>query len=630
MLKAKCNISTFIKIRAHFILGFFFMISSAAFSQNKIVADSLELIYKQGRYQEKDKIKLLQGLAGNHPDPEQSLKYSEELLQHARALDSTRVIVWALIQKGASLRLKGELTSALESFFEGVKITQEINDNNRLGILYVSIAAVYSIMGNQQNTIQYYKKSITLLKEAKSRGDSITYASVIENIGDEYNLNMAKPDSALIFFNESGAYFKALDYKLGLAYNLGNKGLAYAQLGQNAIAEESITAAIEMLTEFGDYYPICVYLTYMSDMYAARNDYKAAFEYAHESLDLAKRYGLKEQISDANLKLSELYEKTGDATRSLKFYKDYITFKDSVKNITSVQQMAKIQTDSEIYQKQIEVDLLNQQKKNQQIVVYATAIALFLIALLAFGLYRRFRFIRRTKEIIEKEKSRSDSLLLNILPEETAEELKEHGKVKAKKFESVTVLFTDFKGFTNYAENLSPEDLVESVGHYFEKFDDIMEKYGLEKIKTIGDSYMCAGGLPFATEDHAQKMVQAAFEIIAFVEASKKINGATHTHFDIRIGINSGPVVAGVVGSKKFSYDIWGDTVNVASRMESMSQPGRINISEKTYALIKNEFKCTYRGEIEAKNKGKLKMYFVNSAKTTLAPKEITAATSKA
>ena len=157
-----------------------------------------------------------------------------------------------------------------------------------------------------------------------------------------------------------------------------------------------------------------------------------------------------------------------------------------------------------------------------------------------------------------------------------------------------------------------------------------MEKYGLEKIKTIGDSYMCAGGLPFATEDHAQKMVHAAFEIIAFVEASKKINGATHTHFDIRIGINTGPVVAGVVGSKKFSYDIWGDTVNVASRMESMSQPGRINISEKTYALIKNEFKCTYRGEIEAKNKGKLKMYFVNSAKTTLARKEITSATSKA
>ena len=628
MFKANYNISNIIKIRAHFILGFFFMISSMVYSQDKAVADSIELIYTQGRYQEEDKLEMLWELANNHPNPEISLKYSEELLQLSRSLDSTRYIIRALIQKGTAYRLKGDLTAALEPYFESIKISNNKERTAELGIIYSNIASVYAMMGNHQNTIKYYKNATDILKDAKNRGDSITYASTIENIGDEYNLNLAKPDSALIFFNESGAIFKALDFKLGLAYNLGNKGLAYAQLGKNAIAEENILKATEILTELGDFYPISVYLTYMADMYANRGNYKAAFESAHKSLEMARAYGLKEQISDANLKLSELYEKRGDAARSLAYYKDHIAYKDSVRNITSVQQMAKIQTDSEIYQKQIEVDLLNQQKKNQQIVVYATAIALFLIALLAFGLYRRFRFIRRTKEIIEKEKSRSDSLLLNILPEETAEELKEHGKVKAKKFESVTVLFTDFKGFTNYAEALSPEELVESVGHYFEKFDEIMEKYGLEKIKTIGDSYMCAGGLPFATEDHAQKMVHAAFEIIAFVEASKKINGATHTHFDIRIGINTGPVVAGVVGSKKFSYDIWGDTVNVASRMESMSQPGRINISEKTYALIKNDFKCTYRGEIEAKNKGKLKMYFVNSAKTILASKEITKATS--
>ena len=628
MFKANYNISNIIKIRAHFILGFFFMISSMVYSQDKAVADSIELIYTQGRYQKEDKLEMLWELANNHPNPEISLKYSEELLQLSKSLDSTRYIIRALIQKGTSYRLKGDLTAALEPYFESIKISNYNERTAELGIIYSNIASVYAMMGNHQNTIKYYKNATDILKDAKNRGDSITYASTIENIGDEYNLNLAKPDSALIFFNESGAIFKALDFKLGLAYNLGNKGLAYAQLGKNAIAEENILKATEILTELGDFYPISVYLTYMADMYANRGNYKAAFESAHKSLEMARAYGLKEQISDANLKLSELYEKRGDAARSLAYYKDHIAYKDSVRNITSVQQMAKIQTDSEIYQKQIEVDLLNQQKKNQQIVVYATAIALFLIALLAFGLYRRFRFIRRTKEIIEKEKSRSDSLLLNILPEETAEELKEHGKVKAKKFESVTVLFTDFKGFTNYAEELSPEDLVESVGHYFEKFDEIMEKYGLEKIKTIGDSYMCAGGLPFATEDHAQKMVHAAFEIIAFVEESKKINGATHTHFDIRIGINTGPVVAGVVGSKKFSYDIWGDTVNVASRMESMSQPGRINISEKTYALIKNDFKCTYRGEIEAKNKGKLKMYFVNSAKTILASKEITKATS--
>jgi class 3 adenylate cyclase len=277
--------------------------------------------------------------------------------------------------------------------------------------------------------------------------------------------------------------------------------------------------------------------------------------------------------------------------------------------------MANLRTDFEISRKQIEVDLLNQQKKNQQIIAIATAVALFLIALLAIGLYRRNRFIKRTNQIIAREKDRSEKLLLNILPEETARELKEKGRVEAKMFESVTVLFTDFKGFTQYSENLSPEELVTSVDYYFYRFDHIMEKYGLEKIKTVGDAYMCAGGLPYPSEDHAHKMVEAAFEISEFVAASKNGENGAAAQFDIRIGINTGPVVAGVVGTKKFAYDIWGATVNVASRMESMSEPGKINISENTYSLIKDTFDCVHRGEIYVRNKGMMKMFFVNGLK---------------
>ncbi len=237
---------------------------------------------------------------------------------------------------------------------------------------------------------------------------------------------------------------------------------------------------------------------------------------------------------------------------------------------------------------------------------------------MAIGLYRRNTFIRKTKQIIEEEKERSDALLLNILPEETALELKEKGKVKAKKYDSVTVLFTDFKGFTSYSEKLSPEALVETIDFYFSKFDAIIEKYGLEKIKTIGDAYMCAGGLHDEETDHASRMVMAAMEIASFVEETKNDVVASELTFDIRIGLNSGPVVAGVVGTHKFAYDIWGDAVNVASRMESMSEPGKINISEDTFALIKDEFNCEYRGEIEAKNRGSLKMYFVKEKKSNI------------
>lgn len=595
--------------KTYCFLGFFFILGGACYAQNQVKADSLEAVYTSGNFVEEERLKLLSSLAVEHPNPDISIQYSEALLQLAKAMDSTKFIITALMQKGNALRLKGDLSQSLRSYFDGIKIADSTGRKRDIAQLYMSIAGAYSVMENHANTITYYKKAIEIFKELK---DTLMYANAMENLGDHYNLYMVQPDSALIFFKESGAIFKKLNNKIGLAYNLGNVGLAYAQLGETETAESNITQAIALLEELGDYYPIAVYLTYMSDIYADKGDWDAAFGYAQRSLRLAKQYGLKEQISDAFLKLSELYERTGYKGAALTYYKNYIAFRDSVKNISDIQNMADLRTNLEVSQKQAEIKLLNQQTRTQKIVVIATAVALFLIFLLALGLYRRNRFIRRTNLVIQQERDRSESLLHNILPEETAAELKAYGKVAAKKFESVTVMFTDFKNFTNYAENLSPEQLVESVGYYFSKFDEIMEKYGLEKIKTVGDAYMCAGGLPFPSRDHAHDMVKAAREIRDFVEASK--NGdSEHHNFEIRIGINTGPVVAGVVGSKKFSYDIWGDTVNVASRMESLSEPGKINISKTTYELIKNEYDCEYRGEIQAKNRGKIKMYFVSA-----------------
>ncbi len=384
-----------------------------------------------------------------------------------------------------------------------------------------------------------------------------------------------------------------------------------------------INKAVSVLEEEKEYYPISVYLTFMSDIYTNQNDWKTALSFSQRSLELAHRYGLKDQISDANLQISELYEQVGNTDESFKYYKNYTIYKDSVSNITSVQQMANISTDFEIAQKQIEEDLLEKdaeiqqlKEKRQKNIIYGSALVIVLIFLLASGLYRRYNFIKKTNIIIEEEKNRSENLLLNILPEETANELKQSGRVVAKKFDSVTVLFTDFEGFTKYSEDLSPEKLVESVDFYYSKFDEIIEKYKLEKIKTIGDAYMCAGGLPVPTDDHAFKMVEAAMEIAEFVRESKKNNTNNQTRFDIRIGINSGSVVAGVVGYKKFAYDIWGDTVNIASRMESNSISGKINISENTYKLIKDVFDCEYRGEIKVKNRGLMKMYFVNNRRS--------------
>ena len=216
-------------------------------------------------------------------------------------------------------------------------------------------------------------------------------------------------------------------------------------------------------------------------------------------------------------------------------------------------------------------------------------------------------------EILNVELQRSEQLLLNILPYETAQELKMSGKAVARYYPDITVMFTDFKGFTHIAEKLSPEQLVQEIDEFFTAFDLIMEKNGIEKIKTIGDAYMAASGLPAVNDTHALDMVNAAVDIIEYMEVQRQIRiAANRPVFDIRIGIHTGPVVAGIVGHKKFAYDIWGDAVNLASRMESSGEAGQINISQCTYDRISSNYSCIFRGEIEAKNKGKVGMYFVN------------------
>jgi class 3 adenylate cyclase len=209
---------------------------------------------------------------------------------------------------------------------------------------------------------------------------------------------------------------------------------------------------------------------------------------------------------------------------------------------------------------------------------------------------------------LEAEQKRSQDLLLNMLPADIAEELKATGGAIAKQYKNVSVLFTDFVNFTGISENLTPGELVEEIHQNFTAFDAIMEKHGIEKIKTIGDAYLAVCGLPNEVADHAQRISKAAIEIQEFIIT----NGGK---FQVRIGIHSGPVVAGIVGVKKFAYDIWGDTVNMANRIESNSEPGKINISQATFDLVQNDFECEYRGKITAKNKGEVDMYFMSAKK---------------
>ncbi len=221
-------------------------------------------------------------------------------------------------------------------------------------------------------------------------------------------------------------------------------------------------------------------------------------------------------------------------------------------------------------------------------------------------------------ELLQKEKEKSDHLLLNVLPKAIADELKLQGKSTAHSYPVVTVLFIDFVGFSVFAETLDPNLLLEDLHFYFANFDDVTRKYNLEKIKTIGDAYMCAGGLyENAGAESVKASIYAAFEISQFMkDYAEEKDSLNEVFLDCRIGVHTGPVIAGVVGKSKFSFDIWGPTVNIAKRMESACEPGKINISEDTYNYIKDDFICSSRGLITVKHEKKVRMYYVDGIRS--------------
>ena len=334
------------------------------------------------------------------------------------------------------------------------------------------------------------------------------------------------------------------------------------------------------------------------------------------SVVMFKQIQSPSNVKDAYDEIAKTFQKMGRYDSAYKYLQMFIHLNDSLYTAAKDTRIAEIETqfkmaekDKQLLESNVEINRQIAEAKEKDTRQLYFIIALCILAgvvVVGFWFYRQKQ---HDNQIIAEEKKKSDDLLLNILPEETAEELKRAGSAKARSFDMVTVMFTDFKGFTSISEKLTAEELVGEINEYFIEFDNIIEKYGIEKIKTIGDAYMAVGGLPTPTQTHAEDVVRAALEIQAFAKRMKAEKG--DKAFEVRIGINSGPVVAGIVGIKKFAYDIWGDTVNIASRMESSCVNGAINVSETTYKLVKDKFKCIPRGKVDAKGKGEMDMFFI-------------------
>lgn len=610
--------------------------------------DSLKKIVETG-VKDTSMVTVLNTLSTETEDFKKSFKYAEQANDLATSLKYKLGKAYALKNMGIVEYYQGNYVAVLDYWLQSLEIFESLQNDLGIANLTNNLGAIYYSQGSSVKAIDYYLRSLSI---AEKLNDPFRITSALSNIGAVYG-QMGAYDQALDYLNRIEPYLDELNSsQITTAYLMGI-GEIYIQKGDIQNAQSYFRKALIYSKNTPDYAHNLAMLGkaefkrgnpkraiyYLDSAYATaseknlqldkvqtlialgeiyqNSDFEKAQDTYEEAEALALEMNTHEELRDIFKGMSKTYANHKDYKKAFKYQNLYLAQKDSLFNLAISDKIRSLQFDFDLQKKQDQIGLLEKEAeltelrgKRQRYIIYGSAISLVLLIVIAGGTFSRYRYVKKTSRIIVEEKDRSDKLLLNILPNETARELKLKGKVEAKRFESVSVMFTDFKGFTAHSQNLSPEELVKNVDYYFSRFDRIMEKYNLEKIKTIGDAYMCAGGLPFPTKDHSVRIVQAALEIIAVVEQAKKDKEVMD--FEIRIGINTGPVVAGVVGTKKFAYDIWGDTVNVASRMESMSIPGKINISENTYVQIRHEFKCEERGEVFVKNKGKMKMYFIN------------------
>jgi len=568
----------------------------------------------------------IQGRILEQQDQERSIqKYNQSLViskkQGYKKLQSSTLnnlsIVYAMM---------GEYNKSIENLLQLLKLAEEMGDEMRKAVALNNIGLRYHDMGNPEIALSYYDRArkINLRTGASGR-----YATNLSNIGNSYQVMWRNNKSEKYFYDSALTYqLNALrlhrqngdNYKLQYGYQ--SLVFLYMEKDQLDMAHLALDSAVYFAELAEDQYGLINLMQVQGDLMNQEENYSAAIPILLEAERKAKELNYRTLLVDLYEELSVSYSGIKKFAMAFEYNQKYKDLEDSLQRIERSRAFAQI-NNFEKAQAEKEREIQDLNLARQKLARNSAIIVGVLILVMLILLWHRYRFIRKTKseledknKIIQSEREKSDKLLLNILPEETAGELKVSGKSKARMFDMVTVMFIDFKGFTMMAEKMSPQDLVDEIDQYYQTFDEIITRHNIEKIKTIGDAYMCAGGLPVPNKTNPQDVLTAACEIRDFMEQQKaeKISAGL-PYFEARIGVHTGPVVAGIVGTRKFAYDIWGDTVNIASRMESSGEVGKINVSQFTWEKVKEHFKCTHRGKIETKNKGLMDMYFVECLK---------------
>jgi len=620
----------------------------AAMGQNGKI-DSLKSILATSP-EDSTKVDLLNSIstAVRGSSPEEAINFGTQGKELAENINYQTGLAYALKNIGLGYYKRGDYVETSIYWEESLEIFESLGDDLGSANLLSNLGVVLTDLGKDDKAINNYLRSLRL---AEKLGDSLRIATVLGNIGFVYSLKEETYDQALNYYRLA----LPIGEKIG---DLDIVGTTTSNIGDIFYQWKNYDSALfyleKSLVVFENTIDAAVTLDLIGRVYTGKEEFQKAIEYHLEAIEIATKFDAKLDLAESYLGLARTYRlmgRTNDAIvayqkaqsfadeiradytlkdvyeelalsfRDLSDFKNAYEYqimfdavKDSVYKIETNDKIKTMQLSYEMDKKVDEIEILEQtaeieglQIERQGTIILAGSATVVLLLVMGFILLNRYKYVQRTKKIIEIEKDKSQQLLLNILPEETARELEENGSATPRHYDSVSVLFTDFKSFTKLAESISPAELVEELDTYFKAFDDIIDKNGLEKIKTIGDAYMAAGGLN-DEKNHATSTVKVAKEMLNYLDQKNKKSGIK---WEMRVGIHCGTVVGGVIGSQMLSFDLWGDTVNIASRMEKSGKANKINISAYTYDLIKQDIPCEYRGKIETKDRGQLDMYFV-------------------
>lgn len=541
--------------------------------------------------------------------PDSGIAYGFEALEIANRIKWQPGIANAHQNIAVNYISLSEYAKALENLLTALAIYEHSDKYKQIAAIYNKLGLVYA-HNNNSKALEHYEKSLELYRELK---DTNGMAQVYGNIGNVYFSN-AKFDEALSAYSLALEHYQKQNDKYGMAQNIQNIAMINTVKANYDEAFKNNELAIEINSQTNNLYGLAISYGNMGVlyMYILRDTitkYKLpynreaalgrAIDYLQKSIAIAKKLGALDIVQNFYKDLSDAENMLGNPTEALKYYQLYSTYKDSIYSRRSLQKIAYLETERDIYlkDKQIQINKLKLEKRNNQVIFISLGSLLLALSLV----------------VVFRERRKSEKLLLNILPRSVAQRLKDKEHPIADNLSAVSVLFVDMVGFTAYTASTDPKQVVNMLNDIFTIFDEIADRNGLEKIKTIGDCYMAVSGAPRAMQDHARAAAMMALEIKAMVPVIREKFGR---HIDFRIGLNNGPAIGGVLGKRKFVYDVWGDTVNTASRMEAMGKAGEIHCTDNFRQATANYFSFTARDTVEVKGKGVMQTWILEGPLT--------------